>query len=76
MAAWVASGVLCECVGTGVSSPSTVCNDLRNENAAAKQDKLVGAKVQAVKIVLELPESSRHKLLNTVSRYGWDCSCP
>lgn len=39
---------------------------------AAKHDKLVGAKAQAVKCVLELPESSREQILATVSLWGWD----
>ena len=46
---------------------------MRNDTAA-KHDKLVGAKLQAVKILLDLPESSQSQLLQTVSIYGWDGS--
>ena len=39
---------------------------------AAKQDKLVGSKHQAVKTLLELPEACRDEILKVVSQYGWD----
>lgn len=43
----------------------------RNEQAA-KHDRLVGAKYQAVKCVLDLPEASRDQIMATVSLWGWE----
>eukprot|EP00435_Cladocopium_sp_Y103_P046086 s1680_g13.t1 len=39
---------------------------------AAKHDKLVGAKFQAVKSLLDLPEACKEQILATVSLYGWE----
>ena len=44
----------------------------RNQEAA-RQDKLVGAKMQAVKVIFDLSEQCRDELLQLVSLYGWDC---
>ena len=68
-------------MGQGTVCAVSVCFVDRNENAAAKQDKLVGAKFTAVNVLLKLPESTRNKILHTVSCYGWEgvllrfCQC-
>ena len=43
----------------------------RNDDAP-KHDKIVGFKQTAVKVLLELPETARNCILNTVSVYGWE----
>ena len=51
---------------------------VRNADAA-KHDRIVGYKHQAVKVIMDLPELARNTILSTVSLYGWDghlaCSC-
>ena len=54
---------------------SHLINLPRNEDAA-KHDRLLGAKHQAVKAVLSLPEASRDQILATVSLWGWDSFLP
>lgn len=44
---------------------------LRNAEAP-KPDRLVGAKHQSVKVLLDLPESLRDEITSSVSQYGWD----
>ena len=44
---------------------------LRNDDAA-KSDRLVGAKAQAVKNILAMGDSSRQQIMLTVSTFGWD----
>jgi len=57
----------------GEADPSAV---LRAWNSvAAKSDKIVGMKAQAIKNVLELPKQVRERILTTLSRMGWD-ACP
>ena len=47
----------------------------RNEDCA-KHDKLVGAKHQAVKQLLQLNEACRNAIFHTVSTYGWEGAWP
>jgi hypothetical protein len=44
---------------------------LRNAEAA-KPDRIAGAKFQAVKNILSMPDSCRQLILNTVSEFGWE----
>lgn len=44
----------------------------QRNNIAAKHDKLVGAKHQAVKTLFEIPVECRDEILGVVSFYGWD----
>ena len=51
---------------------SEVDSEAARNDEAARQDKLVGAKHQAVKVILELPEPCRLALLHTASCFGWE----
>ena len=44
---------------------------LRNAESA-KHDRLVGAKYQSVKVLLDLPQQLRDEILSAVSVWGWD----
>ena len=46
---------------------------LRNEEAP-RHDRIVGFKQTAVKVLLELPDTARNCILQTVSFYGWESS--
>ena len=46
---------------------------LRNEEAP-RHDRIVGLKQTAVKVLLELPDTARNCILQTVSFYGWESS--
>ncbi|CAK8998958.1 unnamed protein product [Durusdinium trenchii] len=48
-------------------------NSIRNEEAP-RHDRIVGLKQTAVKVLLELPDTARNCILQTVSFYGWESS--
>ena len=58
-------------VTTSIQHPFPSRND-----SAAKHDKLVGAKFQAVKCLLDLPEAAKDQILATVSLWGWEGFLP
>lgn len=49
-----------------------IFTDTSRNMGAAKQDKLVGAKFMAVKLLLDLPEGCRDEIMQLVSMYGWE----
>jgi hypothetical protein len=57
--------------GIKVSLSSMSLGLLRNEDAA-RSDKLMGAKAQAVRNILNMSETARQQIMHTVSTFGWD----